>query len=71
MDFGAPVNHRINIKELEKLWNRVPIVICALGTISEGLVKGLEELELRGRADIIQIIALLRLVRIPRKVLDN
>ena len=31
----------------------IPIVICALGTISKGFGKRLEELETRGRIDII------------------
>ena len=39
--------------ELKKLWNMkvtiIPIVIGALGTVTEGLVKGLEDLEIRGR----------------------
>ena len=40
-------------RELEKLWNIkvtiVPIVIGALGTITKGLLKGLEDLEVGGR----------------------
>ena len=38
----------------------LPIVIGALGTITKGLVKGLEEMEIRERAETIQTIALLR-----------
>ena len=32
-----------------------PIVVGALGTIFKGLIKGLDELEIRGRAENIQI----------------
>ena len=39
-------------RELKKLWNRketvVPFVTGALGTVTNGLVQGLEDLELRG-----------------------
>ncbi len=38
--------------ELKKLWNMkvaiIPIVISAFGTVTEGLLKGLEDLEIRG-----------------------
>ena len=46
-------------RELKKLWNMkvtvVPIVIGALGTITKGLLKGLEDLEVGGRVETIQI----------------
>ena len=62
VDFAVPADHRINLKEsekyldlareLKKLWNMkvtiVPIVIGALSTITEGLLKGLEDLEICG-----------------------
>ena len=38
----------------------VPIVIDALGTITKGLLKGLEDLEVGGRIETIQTRALLR-----------
>ena len=48
-------------RELEKLWNMkvavIPIVIGALGTVTKGLLKGLEDLEIRGRVETIQTIA--------------
>ena len=48
---------------MKKLWNMkvtiVPIVIGALGTITKGLLKGLEDLEVGGRIEIIQMTALL------------
>ena len=51
-------------RELKKLWNMkvtiVPIVIGALGTITKGLLKGLEDLEVGGRVETIRTTALLR-----------
>ena len=45
-------------KELKKLWNMrvtiVPIVIGAFGTVTKGLLKGLEDLEVGGRVETIQ-----------------
>ena len=47
--------------ELKKLWNMkgtiIPNVISALGTVNEGLIKGQENLEIRGRVETIQTIA--------------
>ena len=60
-------------RELKKLWNMkvtiVPIVIGAFGTITKGLLKGLEDLEVGGRVETIQMISLLRTVGILRRVL--
>ena len=47
------------------------IVIGALGMIPKGLVRGLEELEIGGKIKTIQTIALLRLARILRRVLET
>ena len=62
-------------RELKKLWNMkvtiVPIVIGALGTITKGLLKGLEDLEVGGRVETIQKTALLRTARILRRVLET
>ena len=62
-------------RELKKLWNRkatiMPIVIGALGTITKGLLKGLEDLEVGGRVETIQTTALLRTARILRRVLET
>ena len=62
-------------RELKKLWNMkvtiVPIVIGALGTITKGLLKGLEDLEIGGRTETIQTTALLRTARILRRVLET
>ena len=57
-------------RELKKLWNMkvtiVPIVIGALGTITKGSLKGLEDLEVGERVETIQTTALLRTARILR-----
>ena len=62
-------------RELKKLWNMkvtiVRIVIGALGTISKGLLKGLEDLEVGRRVETIKTIALLRTARILRRVLET
>ena len=42
-------------RELKKLWNMqvtiIPIVIGAIGTVTKGLLKGLEDLEVGGRVE--------------------
>ena len=62
-------------RELKKLWNMkvtiLPIVIGAFGTITKGLLKGLEDLEVGGRVETIQTTALLRTARILRRVLET
>ena len=54
--------------ELKKLWNMkvtiVTIVSGALGTITKGSLKGLEDLEVERRAETIQTTASLRTARI-------
>ena len=47
----------------------ISIVTGALGTITKRLIKKLEQLEIRGRVETIRTTALLRLVRILRRVL--
>ena len=60
-------------RELKKLWNMkvtfIPIVIIGLGTVTERIIKGLEDLEIIGQMETIQITALLRSARILRIVL--
>ena len=62
-------------RELKKLWNMkvtiVPIVIGAFGTITKGLLKGLEDLETGGWIETIQMTTLLRTARILRRVLET
>ena len=45
----------------------VPIVICAFGTVTKGLLKGLEDLEVSERVETIQTTALLKTARILRR----
>ena len=49
----------------------IPIVIGAFGTAAKGLLKGLEDLEVGGRVETIQMTALLRTARILRRVLET
>ena len=62
-------------RELKKLWNMqvtiIPIVIGAFGTVTKGLLKGLEDLEVGGRVETIQTTALLRTARILRRFLET
>ena len=62
-------------RELKRLWNMkvtiVPTVIGALGTITKGLIKGLEDLEVGGRVVTIQTTALLRTAIILKRVLET
>ena len=62
-------------RELKKLWNMkvtiIPIVIGAFGTVTKGLLKGLEDLEVGGRVETIQTTALLETARIQRRVLET
>ena len=62
-------------RELKKLWNMkvtiIPIVIGAFGTVTKGLLKALEDLEVGGRVETIQTTALLGTARILRRVLET
>ena len=62
-------------RNLKKLGNMkvtiVPIVIGAFVTITKGLLKGLEDLEVGGRVETIQMTALLRTARILRQALET
>ena len=46
----------------------IPPVISALGTVTKGLIKGLEDLEIKGRVETIQTKALLISARIMRRL---
>ena len=81
MDFAVLVDCWVKIKESKmrdkylnlarelKLWNIkvmvIPFVVGTLRTLPKGLVKGLEELEIKH----VQIIQTTMLIRILRKVL--
>ena len=49
----------------------IPIIIGTLGIVAKGLIKGLEDMEIRGRVKTIQITALLRSARILGRVLET
>ena len=49
----------------------IPVVISALGTVTKGLVQGLEDWEIRGRVETIRTAALLRSARILRRVQET
>ena len=49
----------------------IPIVIGAFGTVTKGLLNGLEDLEVGGRVETIQTTAWLRTARILRSVLET
>ena len=49
----------------------VPIVIGALGTVTKGLLKGLDDLGIGRRVETIQTTALPRTARILRRVLET
>ena len=86
LDFVVPADHRIKLKECEKkekYFNLarelkknmkvtiVPIVIGAFGTVTKGLLKGLEDSEVDGQVETIQTVALLKTARILRRVLET
>ena len=62
-------------RELKKLWNKkvkiIPMAIGAFSTVTKGLLKGLEDLEVRGRVETIRTATLLRTARVLRKVLET
>ena len=49
----------------------LPVLIGAFGTVTKGLLKVLEDLEVGGRVETIQTTALLRTARILRRVLET
>ena len=49
----------------------IPIVIGAFGTVTKGLLKGLEDLGFGERVETIQTTALLKTTRMQRRVLET
>ena len=49
----------------------IPTVIGALGTISKELIKGLEDLEIRGQVETIKTTVFLRSARILRRIQET
>ena len=62
-------------REFRKLWNTrvtvIPIIIGSIGTVLKGWERELEELNIEGWVETIQITALLRSVKILRRVLET
>ena len=62
-------------REIKILWNMkvtvIPILIGAFGAIPKGLTKGIKDLEIRSQEETIQTTALLKSVRILRRVPEN
>ena len=84
MDLAVQADQRIKLKENEKKdkyreWIKqcnmkviiIPIVIGAFGTVTKGLLKGSEDLEIRGWLETIQTTSLLRTAGLLRRVLDT
>ena len=63
------------VRGLKKLWNMKVVIILivngAFGTVTKGLLKGLEDLEVGGRVETMQTTALKRTARILRRVLET
>ena len=63
------------LENWKKLWNMkvtiIPIVIGAFGTVTKGLLKSLEDLEVGDRVETIQTTALLKTARILRWVQET
>ena len=49
----------------------IPFLIGTFGTVTNGLLKGMEVLEVGGRVETIQTTVLLRTTRILRRVLET
>ena len=49
----------------------VTIVMGVFGTVTKGLLKGLEDVEVGGRVETIQTSTLLRTARILRRILET
>ena len=49
----------------------IPILLGAHGIVTKGLVQGLQDLEIRGWVETIQITALLRSATILRRVMET
>ena len=83
VDFSVTADHRIKREECEKkdkylnlarewkkIWNK-QVTIGSFGTVTKGLLKGLEDLEVGGQVETIQTTTSLRTARIPRRVRET
>ena len=86
MDSAVPADHWVEIKESKNInkyidlcqrtkkvvdYEGIPIITGVLGTVHNGLKRGLEVLKIRERIKTIQTTALLRSVRILRRDLET
>ena len=84
VDFTVAAEYKIKLKEcekrdkyldlareLKKTVTIVPIVFGAFGTVSKGLLKGLEDWEVGGQVETIPTTALLRTAIILRRVQET
>ena len=82
VDFAVPADHRVKLKNVKKRISTSTLLgggkncgKCrwhgAFGTVTKGLQKGLEDLEIGGREETIQTTALLRTARILRWFLET
>ena len=67
--FAVPAVHRIKLKDSEN--KDKYLNLGAFGTVTKGLLKGVEDLKIRERVETIQATALLRTARILRRVLET
>ena len=74
-EYGKKIKYSDLARELKNLLSMktmiISIVIGAHGTITKGLLQALVNLEITGRMKTIQTTALLRSVRILRRVLET
>ena len=49
----------------------IPVVIGAFRTVTKGLLKGLEDLEVSGRVETIQTTEFLKTARLLRRILET
>ena len=86
VDFAIPADHGIKLQEgkkkdksldLTREWKKtmqvtiIPLAIGAFGTVTKGLLKGLEDFDVSDRVGTIQTTALLRRARILRRILET
>ena len=74
MDIASPWDQRVYEKEgekIEKYRDVVPVVVGALGVVSNRLVAWLEKLGVAIRMGLLQNTALLGTARILRKLLES
>ena len=62
---------RVLVKRWNMMMTVIPIIVGALATVSKCKEKRLYEVEIRRWSESIQIIAMLRSTRIPRRVLET